>query len=189
MIATKLPDEVIKATPEIPWRKIRGMRILAAAPAIASTRTRSGSPCAMTSRNGMRASTLASDAGLTAPMLDLASGRPGVVLAGSAGAHPVDGGGRDGDRLGPRGRSSRQSVGQGGRPGQSCRHDHRQSSHPSVSDSHWKTPYGSMSTWHCNTRFRTSSIAPGSPPVGGMAKAGGDERPWPRRSFPRARVS
>ncbi len=29
-IATKLPDEVIKATPEIPWREVRGMRIIAA---------------------------------------------------------------------------------------------------------------------------------------------------------------
>ena len=29
-IATKLPDEVIKATPEIPWREIKGMRIIAA---------------------------------------------------------------------------------------------------------------------------------------------------------------
>jgi uncharacterized protein with HEPN domain len=29
-IATKLPDEVTKATPEIPWREVKGMRILAA---------------------------------------------------------------------------------------------------------------------------------------------------------------
>lgn len=29
-IASKLPDEVIKATPEIPWREVRGMRIIAA---------------------------------------------------------------------------------------------------------------------------------------------------------------
>jgi uncharacterized protein with HEPN domain len=29
-IATKLPDEVIEATPEIPWRQVRGMRIIAA---------------------------------------------------------------------------------------------------------------------------------------------------------------
>jgi uncharacterized protein with HEPN domain len=29
-IAGKLPDEVIHATPEIPWREVRGMRILAA---------------------------------------------------------------------------------------------------------------------------------------------------------------
>lgn len=29
-IATKLPDEVIKATPEIPWREVKGMRITAA---------------------------------------------------------------------------------------------------------------------------------------------------------------
>ena len=29
-IATKLPDEVVKATPEIPWREIKGMRIIAA---------------------------------------------------------------------------------------------------------------------------------------------------------------
>jgi uncharacterized protein with HEPN domain len=29
-IATKLPDEVIKGTPEIPWREVRGMRIIAA---------------------------------------------------------------------------------------------------------------------------------------------------------------
>ncbi len=28
-IATKLPDEVIKGTPEIPWREVRGMRIIA----------------------------------------------------------------------------------------------------------------------------------------------------------------
>ena len=29
-IATKLPDEVIKATPEIPWREVKGMRVIAA---------------------------------------------------------------------------------------------------------------------------------------------------------------
>jgi uncharacterized protein with HEPN domain len=29
-IASKLPDEVIKETPEIPWREVRGMRIIAA---------------------------------------------------------------------------------------------------------------------------------------------------------------
>lgn len=29
-IATKLPDEVIEATPEIPWREAKGMRIIAA---------------------------------------------------------------------------------------------------------------------------------------------------------------
>lgn len=29
-IATKLPDGVIEATPEIPWRQVRGMRIIAA---------------------------------------------------------------------------------------------------------------------------------------------------------------
>ena len=29
-IATKLPDEVIEATPEIPWREVKGMRIIAA---------------------------------------------------------------------------------------------------------------------------------------------------------------
>ena len=29
-IATKLPHEVIKATPEIPWREVKGMRIIAA---------------------------------------------------------------------------------------------------------------------------------------------------------------
>ena len=29
-IATKLPDEVIKATPGIPWREVKGMRIIAA---------------------------------------------------------------------------------------------------------------------------------------------------------------
>jgi uncharacterized protein with HEPN domain len=29
-IASKLPDEVIKATPEIPWREVKGMRIIAA---------------------------------------------------------------------------------------------------------------------------------------------------------------
>ena len=29
-IATKLPDEVIKGTSEIPWREVRGMRIIAA---------------------------------------------------------------------------------------------------------------------------------------------------------------
>jgi uncharacterized protein with HEPN domain len=29
-IATKLPDEVIKGTPEVPWREVRGMRIIAA---------------------------------------------------------------------------------------------------------------------------------------------------------------
>ncbi len=29
-IATKLPDCIIEATPEIPWRQIRGMRIITA---------------------------------------------------------------------------------------------------------------------------------------------------------------
>jgi uncharacterized protein with HEPN domain len=29
-IATKLPEEVTKATPEIPWREVKGMRIVAA---------------------------------------------------------------------------------------------------------------------------------------------------------------
>lgn len=29
-VAAKLPDDVIKATPEIPWREVRGMRIIAA---------------------------------------------------------------------------------------------------------------------------------------------------------------
>jgi uncharacterized protein with HEPN domain len=29
-VATKLPDEVVKATPEIPWREVKGMRIIAA---------------------------------------------------------------------------------------------------------------------------------------------------------------
>jgi hypothetical protein len=27
-VATTLPDEVIKATPEIPWREVKGMRII-----------------------------------------------------------------------------------------------------------------------------------------------------------------
>jgi uncharacterized protein with HEPN domain len=29
-VATELPDEVINATPEIPWREVKGMRIIAA---------------------------------------------------------------------------------------------------------------------------------------------------------------
>jgi len=29
-IASKLPDEVLEATPEIPWRQVKGMRIIAA---------------------------------------------------------------------------------------------------------------------------------------------------------------
>jgi uncharacterized protein with HEPN domain len=29
-VATKLPDEVVKATPEIPWREVKGLRIIAA---------------------------------------------------------------------------------------------------------------------------------------------------------------
>jgi uncharacterized protein with HEPN domain len=29
-VATKLPDEVTQATPEIPWREVKGMRIIAA---------------------------------------------------------------------------------------------------------------------------------------------------------------
>ena len=29
-VATKLPDEVVKATPEIPWREVKGMWIIAA---------------------------------------------------------------------------------------------------------------------------------------------------------------
>ena len=29
-IATKVPDEVIEAAPEIPWRQVKGMRIIAA---------------------------------------------------------------------------------------------------------------------------------------------------------------
>jgi uncharacterized protein with HEPN domain len=29
-VASKLPDEVIRATPDIPWREVKGMRIIAA---------------------------------------------------------------------------------------------------------------------------------------------------------------
>jgi uncharacterized protein with HEPN domain len=29
-IATKLPDKIIESTPEIPWREVKGMRIIAA---------------------------------------------------------------------------------------------------------------------------------------------------------------
>ncbi len=29
-VATKLPDEVIKATSEIPWREVKGMKVIAA---------------------------------------------------------------------------------------------------------------------------------------------------------------
>jgi len=29
-VASKLPDEVVKAMPEIPWREVKGMRIIAA---------------------------------------------------------------------------------------------------------------------------------------------------------------
>jgi uncharacterized protein with HEPN domain len=29
-VASKLPDEVIKAMPDIPWREVKGMRIIAA---------------------------------------------------------------------------------------------------------------------------------------------------------------
>jgi uncharacterized protein with HEPN domain len=29
-IATKLPDDITEATPEIPWRQVKGMRIIAA---------------------------------------------------------------------------------------------------------------------------------------------------------------
>jgi uncharacterized protein with HEPN domain len=29
-IAAKLPEEVVKGTPDIPWREVRGMRIIAA---------------------------------------------------------------------------------------------------------------------------------------------------------------
>jgi uncharacterized protein with HEPN domain len=29
-VATKLPEDVIRATPEIPWREVKGMRIIAA---------------------------------------------------------------------------------------------------------------------------------------------------------------
>jgi uncharacterized protein with HEPN domain len=29
-VASKLPDEIVKATPEIPWREGKGMRIIAA---------------------------------------------------------------------------------------------------------------------------------------------------------------
>jgi uncharacterized protein with HEPN domain len=29
-VATKLPDEVIKGTPDVPWREVKGMRIIAA---------------------------------------------------------------------------------------------------------------------------------------------------------------
>lgn len=29
-IAAKLPEEVIEATPDIPWRQVKGMRIIAA---------------------------------------------------------------------------------------------------------------------------------------------------------------
>jgi len=49
-IATKLPDEVIKSTPEVPWREVKGMRIIARTPTIESTMKRFGSLCATTSR-------------------------------------------------------------------------------------------------------------------------------------------
>jgi hypothetical protein len=55
-IATKLPDEVIKATPEIPWREVKGMRSSPRTPTIASTTKRSGSPCVTTSREWTRRS-------------------------------------------------------------------------------------------------------------------------------------
>lgn len=29
-IATKLPDEITKATPEVPWREVKGLRVIAA---------------------------------------------------------------------------------------------------------------------------------------------------------------
>jgi hypothetical protein len=53
----RLPDEVIKATPEIPWREVKGMRIIAAhAHTIESTVKRPGSVCATTSREWIRRS-------------------------------------------------------------------------------------------------------------------------------------
>jgi hypothetical protein len=55
-IATKLPEEVIKATAEIPWREVKGMRSSPLTPIIASTTTRSGSPCETMSRGWTRQS-------------------------------------------------------------------------------------------------------------------------------------
>ncbi len=57
-IATKLPDEVIKAAPEIPWREVKGMRIIAAHAyhRIESNMKRFGSLCATTSREWTRRS-------------------------------------------------------------------------------------------------------------------------------------
>jgi uncharacterized protein with HEPN domain len=55
-IATKLPDEVTKATPEIPRREVRGMRIIAAHAYHRIDYEGSGSPCATTFREWTRRS-------------------------------------------------------------------------------------------------------------------------------------
>jgi uncharacterized protein with HEPN domain len=47
-VATKLPDELIKATPEIPWREVKGMRIIAAHAYHRIDYEEVWSPCAMT---------------------------------------------------------------------------------------------------------------------------------------------
>ena len=55
-IATKLPDEVIKATPEIPWREVKGMRIIAAHAYHRIDYDEVWSLCATTSRDWTRRS-------------------------------------------------------------------------------------------------------------------------------------
>jgi uncharacterized protein with HEPN domain len=47
-VATKLPDEVVKATPEVPWREVKGMRIIAAHAYHRIDYETVWSPCAMT---------------------------------------------------------------------------------------------------------------------------------------------
>ena len=54
--ATKLPDEVIKGTPEVPWREVKGMRVIAAYAYHRIDTRRSGSPCATTCRECTRRS-------------------------------------------------------------------------------------------------------------------------------------
>jgi hypothetical protein len=53
-IVTKLPDEVIEATPEIPWKQGQGRSSAPRMPTTGSTTKRSGSPCATTSRGWTR---------------------------------------------------------------------------------------------------------------------------------------
>lgn len=65
-IAIKLPDEVTKATPEVPWREVKGMRSSPRTPITASLRGRLGHLARRRAADGRGDRALASDSRLSA---------------------------------------------------------------------------------------------------------------------------